>query len=51
MKCPFYHIKEFGPFPKGPDRTLEIFKQNSKLTRLLLKGRNLESGRLAEKQT
>lgn len=30
-KCPLYCIKESGLFPKGPDVTLENFKQDSKL--------------------
>ena len=42
-KCPLYNIKEFGLFPKGPDVTLENFKQDSKLIRLLLEGPSLES--------
>lgn len=37
-KCHLYHIKEFGPFLKGPDVTLENFKQDNKLTILLLRG-------------
>lgn len=48
-KYSLYHIKEFEPFPKGLDATLEIFKQESKLTRLLLSGPSLELGRLAKK--
>lgn len=44
-KCPLYYIKEFGLFLKGHDVTLENFKQDSKLTILLLERPNLRPER------
>lgn len=48
-EVPLYYIEEFECFPKDPDVTLKIFKQDSKLTGHLLEGPSPGSGRLVEK--